>query len=580
MKRFLPILQWLPSYKKQYLSNDIAAGLTVGVMLIPQGMAYAMIAGLPPVYGLYAAMIPQVIYAIFGTSRQLAVGPVAMDSILVAAGVSAFAVQGSANYIELAILLAMLTGFIQLFLGILRFGFIVHFLSRPVISGFTSAAALIIAGNQLNHVLGIEISDPSNLFTIIIESTQKAFSIKWQTLTLAFGTIAIIIYIKKIHNAIPGALLAVIFGILLLRFEVFLPQQVAIVGDIPSGLPSLAIPNLSWERITDLLPIAATLAIIAYMESISVAKAIHAHHKKEYKLHNDQELIGLGLGNIIGSLFGSYPTTGGFSRSAVNEQAGAKTNLSAIVSAVLVGLTLVFLTPIFYYLPKSILGAIIIIAVVGLFDYKYPTFLWKTNRQEFAMLLITFLITLSFGIKEGIIVGVVASLILLVHRTAYPHIAVLGRLSGTTEYRNIERFPDIEIHDKILIIRHDAQIYFANVEHFIERIKKEVDNKGDQLELLIIHCVSVSHIDSTARQAIIDLIYELNEQKIGVYFSSLIGPVRDFLHRTGFTKEVGEDHFFIDVEAAVDYYTNDAKARSKQQIKRAIQTNIFKEKQI
>ncbi len=580
LKTFLPILDWLPSYKKENLQGDISAGLTVGVMLIPQGMAYAMIAGLPPVYGLYAAMIPQVIYAIFGTSRQLAVGPVAMDSLLVAAGVSALASIGSENYIALAITLSLMMGIIQVAFGVMRLGFLVNFLSKPVISGFTSAAALIIGLNQIKHILGVDIARNNNIFKIIYEAFEKFGAINWISVAIALGGILIIKNIKKIHKAIPGALVAVVLGILIVKYTGLDALGVKIVKDVPEGLPDFAIPDLTTDFFGDLVPIALTLALIAFMESISVAKAIQSKHKGEYELDNNQEMIGLGMGNIVGSFFGCYPTTGGFSRSAVNDQAGAKTNLAAIISAILIGLTLLYLTPLFFYLPKAILGAIILVAVFGLIDFEYPKFLWKSKKEDFIMLAVAFGVTLGLGIKEGIGAGVLVSLLMLVYRTSKPHIAVLGKLPDTKDYRNINRFGKTETREDILILRQDAQLYFANTTHFIDTVKEEVAKKGDKLQLIIFHCGSISNVDSTALQALKELIQELNNNQIGVYFSGVIGPVRDFFHKTGFSEEVGIDHFFTDVQSAIEYLDNGSKAKSKQHISHALQTNIFSEKEI
>ena len=466
MKKFLPILSWLPGYKKEYLSGDFSAGLTVGVMLIPQGMAYAMIAGLPPVYGLYAALVPQVVYAIFGTSRQLGVGPVAMDSLLVAAGVSVIAEAGSQNYISLAILLAFMMGVTQLALGLFRMGFLVNFLSKPVISGFTSAAALIIALNQLKHFVGVDLSG-SNVFTILYEAILKFGEFNW--ISLVMGTVGILILknIKKLHKAIPGALVAVILGIIVVKIFNLNAHEVKIVGKVPEGLPHFSIPVFGSPHFNELIPIAATLALIAFMEAISVAKALQAKHKNEYKLDANQELIGLGMSNVVGSFFSCYPTTGGFSRSAVNEQSGAKTNLAALISASLVALTLLFLTPLFYYLPKSILAAIIMVAVFGLIDIKFPVTLWKTKKEDLLMLLIAFGVTLGFGIKEGIGVSVAISLLAMIYRSTKPHYAVLGKMPDSKEYRNIERFKDVVIRKDILIIRYDADLYFANTSHFM-----------------------------------------------------------------------------------------------------------------
>lgn len=579
-KKFLPILDWLPNYKKAYLSGDLSAGLTVGVMLIPQGMAYAMIAGLPPVYGLYAAMIPQVVYAVFGTSRQLAVGPVAMDSLLVAAGVSAFAAIGSDEYIVLAILLSFMMGIVQVAFGVFRLGFLVNFLSKPVISGFTSAAALIIGFNQFKHVLGFDLARSNNIFEIFFEAINNLSQINGVALAIGIGGILLIKGVKKLHKSIPGALVAVVFGILIVSLFNLEIYEVKIVGEIPTGLPSFSIPDVSSIHFQELIPISLTLALIAFMESISVAKAIKSKHKGEYELDNNQEMIGLGMGNVVGSFFGCYPTAGGFSRSAVSDQAGAKTNLSAIIAASLIGLTLLFLTPLFFYLPKAILGSIILVAVFGLIDFKYPQFLWKTKKQDFWMLLVAFVVTLAFGIKEGIGAGITISLILLIYRTTQPHIAVLGRLPGTTDYRNINRFKNIEIKEEVIVVRHDAQLYFANIDNFIEVSKDLVDKKGVGLKLFVLHCGSVSSIDSTALQALKELVDDLQSKNINVAFSGLIGPVRDFLFKSDFIQEMGEEHFFIDVESAISHYENGSGTGQKAQFKYAIQTNVFKEKEI
>ena len=553
MKKFLPILSWLPGYKKEYLSGDFSAGLTVGVMLIPQGMAYAMIAGLPPVYGLYAALVPQVVYAIFGTSRQLGVGPVAMDSLLVAAGVSVIAEAGSQNYISLAILLAFMMGVTQLALGLFRMGFLVNFLSKPVISGFTSAAALIIALNQLKHFVGVDLSG-SNVFTILYEAILKFGEFNW--ISLVMGTVGILILknIKKLHKAIPGALVAVVLGIIVVKIFNLNAHGVKIVGKVPEGLPHFSIPVFGSPHFNELIPIAATLALIAFMEAISVAKALQAKHKNEYKLDANQELIGLGMSNVVGSFFSCYPTTGGFSRSAVNEQSGAKTNLAALISASLVALTLLFLTPLFYYLPKSILAAIIMVAVFGLIDIKFPVTLWKTKKEDLLMLLIAFGVTLGFGIKEGIGVSVAISLLAMIYRSTKPHYAVLGKMPDSKEYRNIERFKDVVIRKDILIIRYDADLYFANTSHFMETLSEEVDKKGNDLKLVILHGGSIAHIDTTAYQALSEFIEHMAKNNVEVYLAYVIGPTRDFLRKAGLGNMLGEEKCFLDIDSAIKTY--------------------------
>lgn len=552
LKRFLPILSWLPGYKSQFLPGDLSAGLTVGVMLIPQGMAYAMIAGLPPVYGLYAAMIPQVIYAIFGTSRQLAVGPVAMDSLLVAAGVSMFAVSGTDQYIALAILLALLMGLMQFAFGILRLGFLVNFLSRPVISGFTSAAALIIGINQLKYLIGVDLERGNNIFIILYDAVLSYADVSWLTFIIGVSGIIILKNAKKVHKSIPGALVVVALGIIIVWLFGLDEQGVNIVGVVPKGMPKFALPDINSTYLTDLLPAALTLALIAFMEAISVAKALQAKHKSEYQIQPNQELIGLGLANIVGSMFGSYPTTGGFSRSAVNEQSGAKTNLAAIISAGLIALTLLFLTPLFYYLPKAILASVIMVAVFGLIDFKLPGYLWKTRKEDFYMLLTAFVVTLAIGIKEGILISVAMSLVAMIYRSTKPHYAVLGKLPQTTDYRNVERYTEVKILPDVLIIRYDAELYFANANHFVESVKKEIAKKGDHLRLVVIHGGSMAHIDSTGFQALVDLILDLEKEEIYLILTNLIGPTRDFLLRAEFDEQVGPKRRYNDIQSGID----------------------------
>lgn len=463
LKRYFPILDWLPNYKKSDLSGDVFAGLTVGIMLIPQGMAYALIAGLPPVYGLYASIVPQIIYAIFGTSRQLSVAPVAMDSLLVAAGVSVMATEGTTAYIEFAILIAFFMGLFQLTLGIFRMGFITNLLSKPVISGFTSAAALIIGLNQLKYLLGTDIVKSNQVHEIIWNAIQKIDETHILTLFIGVAGIIIIKSVKVIHKSIPGALMAVIFGILVAYFFQLDASGVAIVRTIPDGLPPFQLPNFSLGRMGELIPLSLTISVVAFMEAFSVAKALEAK-KRDYKVVANQELIGLGAANLVGALFQSYPVTGGFSRSAVNFQSGANTPLSSVISAGLIALTLLFLTPLFYFLPTAILASVIMVAVSSLIDIPYALKLWKGNKVEFALLMATFLVTLNFSMVPGIVTGVVLSILILLYRSAYPHIAELGRLKGHIEFRNVNRFKDLVTYENTLIIRIDASLSFINIQ--------------------------------------------------------------------------------------------------------------------
>lgn len=555
IKSYFPALDWASNYKSQFLKGDLSAGLTVGVMLIPQGMAYAMIAGLPPIYGLYASTIPLIIYAIFGTSRQLAVGPVAMVSLLTAAGIGNIAEGGTETYIALAILLAFMVGSIQFLLGAFRLGFLVNFLSHPVISGFTSAAALIIGLSQLKHLLGVDIPRSHHVHEILINAVQHAADIHWTTFAIGTAGIALILLAKKVSKAIPGPLLAVVFGILAVYGFGFVDSGVKIVGNVPDGLPSVGLPAINLESLQMLLPTALAISLVSFMESIAVAKAIQSKHK-DYKVVPNQELIGLGLANIGGSFFQSYPVTGGFSRTAVNDQAGAKTGLAAIISALLIVLTLLFLTPLFYYLPKAILASVIMVAVFGLIDYKEAIHLWKSNKSDFWILVTTFLATLILGIEQGIGIGVILSLAMIIYRTSKPHIAELGNVPGSMFYRNVQRFDDVKTQEDLLILRIDAQMYFANANYIREAIDNYVQKKGQNLNALVINADSINNLDSSAIHSLSDLIDDLQTMNIKLMFSGVKGPVRDQMVKAHLDEKVGTENFFMSVQEAVDDYNN------------------------
>ena len=553
IKKFIPILEWLPNYKREFFKNDLGAGLAVGIMLIPQGIAYAMIAGLPPIYGLYTAMIPQIIYAIFGTSRQLAVGPVAMDSLIVASGVATLAEIGTEHFIEFAILLAFMMGVLQVLFGIFKLGFLVNFLSRPVISGFTSAAALIIALSQLKHLLGFNIQQ-SKIHSILYEAFIHLRDTNLITLAIGIISIAVLVFFKQFSKKIPAALVVVVFGILVVKIFNLEQIGVKIVGDIPEGLPKFIIPAFEMKTIIDLFPIALTLSFIAFLEAISVAKAIELKHN-DYKVIPNQELIALGMGNIVGSFFQTYPATGGFSRTAVNNQTGAKTPLAAIISALVVGLTLLFFTPVFYYLPEAVLGAIIIVAVFGLLDFTVPKQLLKYSKRELVILNITLLITATVGIKEGVFIGVVLSLGMLIYTSAKPHIAILGRIPDTHFYRNIKRFEGLLItSEEILIVRFDAQLFFANVQYFKDKLEDSVIEKGNKLKLIIIDGESINSIDSSGVYMLSDVIAKYKSMNIDIVFTGMKGPVRDVLEKSGIMKKISYQNCFLSIQEAVNAF--------------------------
>jgi SulP family sulfate permease len=560
------------------MKGDLSAGLTVGVMLIPQGMAYAMIAGLPPIYGLYASTVPLILYAIFGTSRQLAVGPVAMVSLLTATGIGMLAEGGTETYIALAIALAVFVGLIQFLLGAFRLGFLVNFLSHPVISGFTSAAALIIGLSQLKHLLGVDLARSHHVHEIVIQAAERFGEINWITFALGLAGVAIIMLIKRLNRAIPGPLLAVFFGILAVWGFGLTDAGVKIVGEVPKGLPSFGVPSFNLDTLQALAPIALAISLVSFMESIAVAKAIQAKHRN-YKVEPNQELISLGLANIGGAFFQSYPTTGGFSRTAVNDQAGAKTGMASIISAGLIILTLLFLTSLFYYLPNAILASVIMVAVFGLIDVNEAVHLWHSNRTDFVMLLATFLATLTLGIEQGIGIGVVLSLAMVIYRTTRPHVAVLGRVPGTHFYRNVERFPEVEEREDLLILRFDAQLYFANINYFKDKLEEWMMDRKGELMVVILNAESINYLDSSAIHVLDQIIDEFRAEGIDMFFTGVKGPVRDAMAKGHLLEKIGENNFFMSVQEAVDCYEEKCAQRETEAAKMkdyVLQTNKFR----
>lgn len=551
--KLIPSVEWIKNYDKKWLSGDISAGLTVGVMLIPQGMAYSMLAGLPPIYGLYAVTIPLIIYALLGTSRQLAVGPVAMVSLLIASGVGQLSEAGSDEYIALSILLAFLVGSIQLSMGVFRLGFLVNFLSHPVIAGFTSSAAIIIGFSQFKHLLGVKISG-EKFSEIFMQLIKEAGNIHIPTLIIGVASVILLLLVKRVNKKIPGPLVVVLLGIIVVYLGSLTNQGVKIVGDIPGGLPSFHMFSMNWDSIQTLLPTAFTIAFVGFMESIAVAKAIQARHK-DYKLDANQELKALGIANIAGSFFKSFPVTGGFSRTAVNDQAGAKTGFASIISASLIIITLLFLTSYFYYLPNAVLAAIIIVAVYGLIDFKEARYLWKTDRTDFFLFISAAIGTLVLGIEEGIILGVILSLALLIFRVSYPHYSQLGLINNGREFINVLRDKNAKIDNKIVIMRFDAQLFFANINYFKEKVELLIGERK-QPEFFILDARPVSTVDSTAIHALHELIDELKSNGITFMIANVIGPVRDKLGSSGITDQIGKEKCFSSLFDAYQFATD------------------------
>lgn len=540
IQAFIPALQWLPNYNKEDLSGDVSAGMIVAVMLIPQGMAYAMLAGLPPVIGLYSATIPLFVYALLGSSKQLAVGPVAIVSLLVFSGVSSLAEPGTDEYIAYVFLLSLMVGVIKLILGLLRLGVLVNFVSHAVISGFTSAAAIIIGLSQLNHLLGFELPQSENVFVLLLLAAQQFSGIHPLTFLLGLGSIAVMVFLKRVAPRFPAPLLVVAGSTLIVYLFQLDQWGVKIVGDIPKGIPRFSLPAFSMESITSLFPIALTIAFIGYMESIAIAKAIAS--KENYQVDANKELRALGLANIVGSFFSSYPVTGGFSRSAVNYQSGARTGLASMITVFLIFLTLLFFTPVFYYLPRTVLAAIIMVAVFGLIDVKEAKRLFQLKKVDGWTLLITFVATLVLGIEDGILLGVAVSLLVFIARSARPHTAVLGDLSKQNVFHNIAHDPEVKTEEDILIFRMDASLYYPNMAFLEEKLRAEVDQRP-KLQWIILDFSGVNDMDGISVDTWERIIDRYQEKGISFLLVGIKGSIRDLVTKACWPEKYGEIAF-------------------------------------
>ncbi len=514
-------------------------------------MAYAVLAGLPPVYGLYASTIPLILYAIFGTSRELAVGPVAMVSLIVFAGIGAIAEPGSDRFIQLALLATLGVGFVQLMMGLFRMGFLVNFLSHPVLSGFTSAAAIIIGASQIKSLFGLDMPGSLPVLETLYTAMMQLDTLNLATALIGVASVVTIIGLRAWKKAFPSALVVVIVGTAMVSFFGLDAAGVAIVGTVPVGFPSLTVPAFSMEDLSQILPVVLVISLVGYMESIAIAKAIA--NKKQYKVNSNQELIGLGAANVGGAFFQSFPVTGGLSRTAVNNQAGANTPLAAIISAILVAITVAFLTPLFYFLPKSVLAAIIIVAVSTLFDVKAIKHLWHTDRRDLALLLITFAATLFLGIEDGIALGVVMSLVIVIYNTTKPHSAELGRLGDTDNYRNLERYKNATIDPDLVIFRFDSPLYFASSNAFLDQSIALIKQRDPKPTCFILDASSINFIDSTGIHTLEELIKQLHAQDIKLTIAGAIGPVRDMLKQSGIMDLIGSEKFYFDVAEAVQH---------------------------
>lgn len=549
LKSYMPILDWGAKYTSKTFTNDLIVALIVTMMLIPQSLAYAILAGLPPEIGLYASMVPLVCYAIFGTSRALAVGPVAVASLMTAAAAGQLAAQGTPEYLGAAVALAMVSGLALIAMGFLKLGFLANFLSHPVITGFITASGIQIAASQLGPVLGIHLEGETFL-DIAIAFWHNVTDTHLYTAIIGFGSLIFLFWVrsglkpvllklglnKKVSDIMVkvGPVLAIIATIGIVAGLGWNDKGVAIVGTVPEGLPKIAMPPLDFELWLKILVPALLISIVGYVESISVALTLAA--KKRQRVDPDQELIALGASNIGSAISGGFPVTGGFSRSVVNFDAGAETPAAGAFTAVGIALATMFLTPLLFFLPNATLAATIIVAVLSLVNFGALKHAWAYSKTDFAAMLITILVTLIEGIEPGLIAGVGLSIVLHLYKTSRPHIAVVGQIPGTKHFRNVKNY-DVVTYPEILSLRIDESLYFPNA-RFIEDYINDSVAKDPNIKHIILECPAINSIDISALESLEAINLRLKDSGISFHLSELKNPIMDRLKRSHFLEEL------------------------------------------
>ncbi|MGB9753306.1 MAG: sodium-independent anion transporter [Roseiflexus castenholzii] len=564
LRRYFPFLDWLLHYRRSDLPNDLVAGLVTAIMLIPQSMAYAQLAGLPPQVGLYASVAPLAIYALLGTSGQLSVGPVAITSLAVFAGVSALAEPGSSRYLELVLLLAFIVGLVKLLLGLLRLGFVMNFVSHPVLAGFTSASALIIAAGQLKYLLGYRI-EGEHVHEIVLNAVAGVNQTNPATLAIGAISIALLILFRsqlkpllQQRTRLPAAavtlivsgapLVTVLLGILVSWFwRLNETAGVRVVGAIPQGFAPFTLPTLSAADAQALLPTAMTIVFISVVESIAVAKALASKRRKA--INADQELVALGAANLTASVTGGYPVTGGFARSVVNDQAGAVTGLASLVTAASIGIIVLWFTPLFYYLPQAVLAATVIVAVLSLFKPGEALRIWRMNRTDAVTWGVTFAVVLLFGIEAGILAGVVFAILLFLWRTSRPHIAIVGRVGQSEHFRNVLRH-QVQTCPHVVAVRVDESLYFANTRYLEDALLRIVAERPEVKHLVLIGS-AINFIDASAMETLESLLHELRAAGVALHLADIKGPVMDQLQRAGFIDHLGAERVYLSTHQAM-----------------------------
>ena len=560
LAQYLPILDWGRRYDRSQFTGDMVAAVIVTIMLIPQSLAYALLAGMPPEAGIYASIAPIVLYAIFGTSRALAVGPVAVVSLMTAAAVGNIAEAGTAGYVTAALTLAFLSGAMLLALGLFRLGFLANFLSHPVIAGFITASGILIAASQLRHILGIQ-GEGHTLVEILASLWAHLGEVNPITVLLGVTATAFLFWVRgglkplllrvglgprmADIGAKTGPVLAIVGTTLAVWAFDLGSRGVAIVGDVPQSLPPLTLPSFSPDLLSQLFVPALLISIIGFVESISVAQTLAA--KKRQRIDPDQELIGLGSANLGAAFTGGFPVTGGFSRSVVNFDAGAATPAAGAFTAVGLGLAALFLTPLIFFLPKATLAATIIVAVLSLVDFSILKRAWAFSHADFAAVSVTILLTLIFGVEAGVSAGVITSILVHLYKTSRPHMAVVGRVPGTEHFRNVLRH-DVETQPHVLSLRVDESLYFPNARYLEDQLARYAAEKPELTDVVLMF-PAVNEIDLSALESLEAINTRLRDADIRLHLSEVKGPVMDRLQRSHFLDELTGEAFLSQHEA-------------------------------
>lgn len=560
LRRYMPVFDWGRSYNRTALSNDMIAAVIVTIMLIPQSLAYALLAGLPPEAGIYASIAPIILYALFGTSRALAVGPVAVVSLLTASAVGQVAEQGTAGYAIAALTLAFLSGGFLLLLGVLRLGMLANFLSHPVIAGFITASGILIATSQLKHILGVE-AHGHTLPEILGSLLSHLGDISVITLVIGVAATTFLFWVRKGLKPLllelglgprmadiatkAGPVAAVVVTTSVVWLFSLGDAGVKIVGEVPQSLPPLTMPGLSMDLVRQLAVPAILISIIGFVESISVAQTLAA--KKRQRIDPDQELIGLGAANLGAAFTGGYPVTGGFARSVVNFDAGAETPAAGAYTAVGLAIAAVALTPLVYFLPKATLAATIIVAVLSLVDFSILKKTWSYSKGDFAAVAATILLTLGLGVEIGVASGVILSVLLHIYNTSTPHVAEVGLVPGTQHFRNVNRH-NVETDETVLTLRVDESLYFVNARFLEDLVQKRV--AGDcPIKDVVLMFSAVNEVDFSALESLEAINTRLTDLGIGLHLSEVKGPVMDRLQSTHFIDELNGRVFLSQYDA-------------------------------